>query len=237
MIDPAIGRLMDAVAARGEEISHWQMPGFEPVRGDARTPARSAMTFRSLDVAPPPDARFVFSDRAGRRIYSRDGGLHAADGKLVNAEGAPVLGYAPGSTMLGELHVDPAELALGRVHDLRIERDGSFAYSRTVVDARTAQRREERVCAGTVALARFPAGTQPVAAGFGERAPIGVEPHVGRPGDANFAYLETGRRDTGSLDLDRALALLHDAYQQLDAVTAARQAVLSGEKTVMDLVK
>ena len=42
----------------------------------------------------------------------------------------------------------------------RIERDGSFVYGRVTVDPRSGSRKTQRVVAGRIALARFPAGTR-----------------------------------------------------------------------------
>ena len=226
--------LQDEIASRTAEIMHTGQAGFEPEHPDVRSSVRSVPTVATLSVAAPGDAHFVFYDNAGRRSFSRDGALHIDDGVLKNREGQCILGFTDATRATKELHIDAHDLALGRVQNLHIENNGAVAYQRTVMNPHTMQRRSERVCIGTLALARFPAGTQLPA---GNRAPFGVEPYVGRAGDGNFAMLQSGRVDAGRVDLNRALDRMHDLYTQLEAVTAANQARMGTDKTAMDLVK
>ena len=68
------------------------------------------------------------------------------------------------------------------VGDVRVEDDGSLAYTRASIDPRTRERSLERTVVGRVALARFPAGGTPQridATHFS--AVAGVVPHLGAP--------------------------------------------------------
>jgi flagellar basal body rod protein FlgG len=237
MMDPAMARLRADISERGEEILNLRTPGFEPQHEDVRSTPRIHGSDNPLSVVAPSDARFVVSDREGRHSYSRDGAFALRDGQLVAANGAPVLGYAPGSNVLSTLRIPRQDELLGRIRDVHLERDGSMAYERSSFDPRTGQPHRERVVVGTLALARFPAGSEPVSSGGLERAPIGVQPHVGRPGDGVFGNMTLGFEEYGAVDLNRALARLHDAYQQLDAVAAAQRAARQTVTTAMDLVK
>ena len=236
-MDSIISHLQDEISARTAEVMHTGQPGFEPEHSDVRSAVKNMPTVAALSAAAPGDAQFVFYDTLGRRSYSRDGALHLDGDTLKNGEGKSILGFSGDSRATSELHVDAHDIALGRVRQLHIEADGGVCYTRTAIDPKTMQQRSERVRVGTVALARFPAGTQLQAGASGSRAPFGVEPYIGRAGDGNFGMLETGHIDAGRIDINRALARMHDLYSQLEAVTAANQARMATAKTAMDLVK
>jgi hypothetical protein len=89
-----------------------------------------------------------------------------------------------------------------------------------------------------VALARFPAGSNPQridATHFG--AVAGVVPHVGAPADGGFDGLATRVRDTGNVDINASLQRLSDAYVAFSALQAAHKAQGAGAKVMMDLLK
>jgi hypothetical protein len=152
-----------------------------------------------------------------------------------------VLGFAGGDArgaLATPLTLPTNDVALGRCADVRIESDGTVSYTRSTIDPRTTERLVERVTAGKIALARFPAGTQPIR--LDERqvgAPQGIPPHLGTPADGTFAGLATYARDTGSVDIDTSLDKLSDAYRAFSALAAANKARGATEQSAMDLLK
>jgi hypothetical protein len=91
---------------------------------------------------------------------------------------------------------------------------------------------------GRVALARFPAGTQPVRVdAVHVAAPAGVRAQVGVPGDGYFAPLVPHARDLGGVDIVAGLEKMREAYEAFDALRAAHQARGTLEKSALDLVK
>ncbi|MFN2460700.1 MAG: hypothetical protein ABR591_08445 [Candidatus Velthaea sp.] len=194
-----------------------------------------------LSVAAPANAYFATADAAGRTAYTRDGGFRLADGALVTKDGRAVLGFPAGDARGAvplPLRLPAADVALGRCGDARIESDGTLAFTRTSVDPRTAELTVERVVAGKIGLARFPAGTLPVRIdGAHVGAPRGVPPHLGTPADGVFAGLATYARDTGAIDVETSIAKLAEAYLAFSALHAAQKARGAADKTSMDLVK
>jgi flagellar basal body rod protein FlgG len=194
-----------------------------------------------LSVAAPPNAYFVSQDTAGNRTFTRDGGFSIDRGMLRGADGRAILGYPSGDArgaVATPLSLPANDVALGRCTNVRIESDGTLSYTRSTIDPRTTERSVERVTAGRIALARFPAGTQPVR--LDERhvgAPAGIPPHIGTPADGTFAGLATYSRDTGSVDIDTSLAKLSDAYRAFSALAAAGKARGTTDQTAMDLLK
>jgi hypothetical protein len=237
MIEPTLDRLQADIAERGKEIYASRNSGFVPLNHDVRTQPMTVPDANPLSAVAPPDTRFVVAGPDGRQLFTRAGDFQAANGILQTTQGAAVLGYAPGASMLAPLAVPSTDRMFGRVENLHVERDGNVVYERKSFDPRTRVPRRERVSLGTIALARFPAGSEPTRTGNFERAPIGVEAFIGRPDDGHFAALQVRRHESGALDLNVALARLHDAYQQLDAVTAAQRVGKNTAKTVMDIVK
>ncbi len=121
---------------------------------------------------------------------------------------------------------------------MHLEDDGVLAYTRTSIDPRTRERSTERAVVGRVALARFPAGSNPQrldATHFG--AVAGIVPHVGAPADGAFPALATHARDIGNVDIDTGLQRLTEAYVAFSALQAANKAQGAGSKVVMDLLK
>lgn len=239
MIDPAVSAGLGRIAARERDVMHAYDPGFVPERGDVVRRGVVVPNFDPLGVAVPDGAFVVTPGPSGALSYSRDGAFALGGGELRASDGMPVLGFAAGDrTKLAALRVDPYDAAQGRVSGARIEPDGTFAYTRTTVDPRTGERRTETVAVGRVALARFPAGTQPVRIDARHVAPpAGIRASVGAPGDPGFAALATGARDLGRVDIVAGLEKMREAYESFEALRAANHARGGVEKTAMDLVK
>jgi hypothetical protein len=227
------------IAERADDVLGAYAPGAFPVRRDVRAPAAPVKVDDPLSVAAPPDAWFVTGTSDGTRVYTRAGAFSAgADGMLRGPDGHAVLGFATGGLVPAPLALPEADRALGRCTDVRIESDGTLAYTRSAIDPRTRERTAERVPVGTLALARFPAGTAPQRLDATHvTAPAGVVPHVGRASDGVFGPLTTYARDGGGLDLDAGLARLSEDYLTFRAVAAAHRADMRDEKTALDLVK
>lgn len=232
MVNEGIERALDRIAARSEDVRRVFRPegaDFDPSASlDARTP---------LSAHAPDGAYFVTRDRDGRARYLRDGHFSLRDGKLVDASGAAVLGFAGEHDAALPLRIDPVDAALGRVRDARLASDGTISYDNELIDPRSGSLQRGRVIVGRVALARFPAATRMTPSSHGSTPPVGVAPYVGRPGDGNFAAL-TPMRDEGSWsEFDRNLNRLEEAYLSFDALEAAHQAQLDARKSAMDTVK
>jgi len=240
MLNAATAAALDRIARRANDVLHAYEPGFAPADGAAAsTRVRALPQNDPLAVVAPEGAYFLTPAADGAARYSRDGGFRVVGGALVSRDGSPVFGYAAGAGgRLAPLRIDSVDRAVGGVGNPRVERDGTFCYTRTSLDPRSGAKREERVDVGRVALARFPAGTLPVRLdGTHVGAPSGVSPHVGRPADGNFAALAVGARDLGGVDILAGLRRLQEAYMNFEALDAARQAGLGVEKTSLDLVK
>jgi len=210
-VDAAIGAAFDRVAAR----------------------EREAQT--SFDPTLPERAYAIVDDGRGGALYTRDGTFTIRDGRVVDDAGRAVRGTSRPGAALGELRVDPTDLALGRVRDLHVGEDGSLTYRRETIDPRSGAFSLETVVVGRIALARFPLATalRPVD-GSHVRAPDGVVPHVGSAADGTFGPMSGPRAGNG---LDATLQRLQEAYLALDALRAARGAQGATEKGAMDLVK
>ncbi len=141
-------------------------------------------------------------------------------------------------TLPTPLRVADVDRALGRGADARVERDGIVAYTRAAIDPRTGARGVERVVLGRIALARFPAGTQPARLdGARAAAPPGVVAHLGAPADGTFPALATFSRDAGTIDVAAGVARLDEAYRAFEAMGAVVKSRASVQKTTVDLVK
>lgn len=236
---PALDAL-DRIASRAQDARDAFRPGAIPRHDDVRT-AGTLASADPLSVAAPPNAWFVTRDASGARAFTRDGDLTVADGVLRTRDGAEILGF-PGGDARGAvpvpLRIPPTDRALGRGADARIEADGTITYTRASIEPRTGARTVERVTIGTVALARFPAGTAPVRVDATRaQAPPGVVPHVGTPADGTFPAVAVGRRDAGAIDIDLGLQRLDDAYLAFEAIAAAQKARAGVDKAALDLVK
>ncbi len=239
MIDPAVSAGLGRIASRERDVLHAYDPSFVPENADV---ARSGVVVRDADplgVALPGGSYVVTPGTNGRLAFSRDGAFALRDGALRARDGATILGFSSGDrSKLVPLRVDPYDAAQGRVTDARVQPDGTFAYTRTTIDPRTAERRIETVAVGRIALASFPAGTQPARLDARHVAPPpGVAAHFGVPGDAGFAPLATRARDLGRVDIIAGLEKMREAYVSFEALRAANHTRGGLEKTAMDLVK
>ncbi|GAC1415036.1 MAG: hypothetical protein NVSMB5_03750 [Candidatus Velthaea sp.] len=239
------GPTLDALAriqARAQDAMQAYRAGSTPSKADVpiadRAPEYSS---DPLSVAAPSGTYFAVRDRTGSQAFTRDGSFTIGGRALLGADGRAILGYPAGSARGGvpaPLELPAADAALGRCGDVRIESDGTLAYTRISIDPRTQERSVERIAAGTIVLAKFPAGTQPIrldATTVG--APPGIPAHLGTPADGTFAGLATYSRDTGGVDIDASLDRLSEAYLAFSALHAANKARGGVEKTTLDLVK
>ncbi len=237
MLNGASLSALSRIAERANDLLNAYTPGFRPTFSDVTAalpkPEKSS---NPLSVVAPADGWFVVAAKDGSRRYTRDGEFEFRNGALVTSHGEPVMTLERGVAV--PLRADPVDVALGRCTDVRVESDGTLAYTRPALDPQTGERTVERVGIGRVALARFPAGTQPVRldpSTYG--APHGVLPHFGTPADGSFGGLVTYARDRGALDLDSGIARLQEAYQAFSALGAANRARGKTESVAMDLVK
>jgi flagellar basal body rod protein FlgG len=237
MINPATADALARIRRIQEDLGHAYEPGFEPQSAEFAAAQTPLPERDPLSTAAPEGAYFIVGS-VQSPMYSRDGSFTIADGMLTTKNGLPVLGVPAGGGPLAPVRVDEVDRALARVRDPQIGADGKLTYSRTTVDPRSGERRMQRIEAGTLALAKFPAGTLPVRVdGARVQAPRGIAPHVGLPGDGNFGGLATSSRDVGRVDFIAGLAKLQEAYQLLGAIGASGKARGGLEKTTMDLLK
>lgn len=235
-LNAPISAALERIAERASDVRRAYEPGALPARDDVAAQSASQPALDPLSVALPESAYLVARGEKGY-AYTRDGSLCVRDGRLLDAAGRPILGTNAGGT-LTEIAIDPVDAALGRAGNVRVESDGSVVYDRPSIDPRNGARAAQRVVAGRVALARFPAASKLVPARDGSlAAPPGVAPHVGAPADGSFGALQTMRRTGFGVDLDASLARLKDAYVAFDALQAAEAAKGRCGKTVMDLLK
>lgn len=238
-LNPNLGVALDRIAERAADVRRAYTPGAFPAHDDVATAATASdFAVDPLAVVAPDGTYFVTADEEGRTSYARDGSLALREGKLVDGGGHRILGvHAPGGA-LEELGVDPIDQALGRVRDAAIEPDGTFVYRREVVDPRSGASELQRVAAGRIALARFPAGTR-LASSEGSHgvAPAGVGVQTGLPADGAFASLVPMRRERSRINIDESLVRLKEAYLAFDALAAAEASKGHLGKTAMDLLK
>jgi hypothetical protein len=242
VISRATSDALERIAQRAQDALAAFTPGSVPARGATVGPApRAQFSLDPLSVAAPRDAFFVTASADGSPRYTRDGSFTLRENALVASDGSPVLGYAGASgpgTLPAPLHIDPSDAALARHADLHLDATGALTYTRPTIDPRTGARTNERIIAGRIALARFPAGTAPARIdGTHVAAPAGVLPHLGTPGDATFGGLTTNARDGGGIDIDTALDRLADAYTTFSAMRAAFGARGATDRTATELVK
>jgi len=240
VIDPGTYDAFARVAARQRDVLHAFEPGFEPERSDVAGRPGVQPSADPLSVVAPQGTYFAAGGAGTDVSFTRAGAFAIEDGELRFAgDTRAVLGFTfDRKPALVPLRIDAYDAALGRVSGARVEADGTFAYTRTTVDPRSGERRSERVTVGRVALARFPAGTQPERIDATHvRAPQGVAALVGAPGDGKFAALTTHARDLGRVDLIAGLERMREAYDDLDAVRVANRARGSIERTMADLLK
>ena len=231
----------ERVLSRAHDLREAFRAGSVPLNDDVRTAPQVIASSDPLSVVPPPGAWFVTRGADGVRAYERDGALALDGGVLRTRGGADVLGYPHGDargTVPVPLRIPDTDRALGRGTDARVEPDGTVAYTRAAIDPRTGARGVERVVLGRIALARFPAGTQPPRVdGARVAAPPGVVPHLGTPADGTFPTVATFSRDAGTIDIATGVARLDEAYRAFEAMGAVMRARAGVQKTAVDLVK
>ena len=231
----------ERVLSRAQDLRDAFRAGSVPLNDDVRTAPYVTASSDPLSVVPPAGAWLVTRGADGVRAYERDGALTLDGGLLRTRAGADVLGYPAGDARGAvpvPLRIADADRALGRGADAHVEQDGTVAYTRAAIDPRTGARSIERIVLGRIALARFPAGTQPARLdGARVAAPPGVVPHLGTPADGTFAALATFSRDAGSIDVAAGVARLDEAYRAFEAMGAVMKSRASVQKTTVDLVK
>jgi flagellar basal body rod protein FlgG len=237
-LNPALSAAIDRISERADDVRRAFTPGAVPNNDDVATAhPRSDFTLDPLAVVAPDDTYFLKRGEHSEIAYTRDGTFALRDGRLVDGDGRIVYGVG-GAGALCELRIDAVDEALGRVGEVRIERDGTLAYQRVAVDPRSGGREPQRVIVGRVALARFPAGTRLKTGESGENLPPpGVSPQIGAPNDGRFGALVPMHRERSRIDLDASLTRLKNAYLAFDALHAAETAKGNLGKTAMDLVK
>ncbi|MBV8151847.1 MAG: hypothetical protein JO101_08185 [Candidatus Eremiobacteraeota bacterium] len=241
MVNAAIATALDSLEKRAQDARSIFDPSVQPQYSDVVREARVEPARDPLAVVLPEGAYLLVGDSARPR-YARNVPLAVKDGALVTGDGQAVLGFSePGAGKMPQpLRVDGRDALLGRVADVRIEPDGVFGYARTLYDPQTLAARVERVVVGRLALARFPAGSQPAGQGHGAgnlRAPQGVAPHVGAPADGTFGALATHSRPQGAIDSDLAISRLGEAYVIAHALGGAERVRSSMARHAVELVK
>jgi flagellar basal body rod protein FlgG len=194
-----------------------------------------------MSVAGPEGAYFVGQNANGKTFYSRDGSFRVSGQSVGWSDGSAVLGYPAGSpagSAPQKLQIDAVDAALGRVSEPHVEADGSVVYTRTAVDPKNGKQKKERVVAGVVALARFPAGSA-LARVTASRAepPAGVTPAVGAPNAKTVGLLTPKSRDLGAVDFEAGLNQLREAFLALDAMSATARIDDRDAHVAMDLIK
>lgn len=238
MIDLRNEAWLARIEARRSDVEHADVPGFVPDSNDVAGPTRIVAQRDPLAVVAPEGTYFLTGDAKGALAFGRDGRFSVTDGWLCGPDGRRVLGFPHGAGALAPLRIDPRDAALGGIGEPRIEPDGSFVYGRMAVDPRSGERRVERATVGRIALARFPAGTQPARTGSAHVSPPpGVAPRVGCPAADGFPALVTQARDLGRVDLMAGLARLDEAYLSYGALRAAFRGRAEVEKATLELVK
>lgn len=243
MINPGPARALAELASRAQEMLHAYEPGYETADDQIRsaTLARSEPALDPMSVSAPEGAYFVGTDRSGKTFFSRDGSFRVDGPNVGWSDGSAALGYPAGSpsgSAPQKLRIDPVDAALARVGDPHVEADGSVVYTRTAVDPKNGKQHKERVVAGVLALARFPAGSAvtPISASRAV-SPGGVTPALGTPGGKTFGALAPKSRDLGSVDFEAGLNQLREAFLALDAMSATARVDDRDAHVAMDLIK
>jgi len=220
MIPPATADALERIQARAADVYRAYQAGGSAEHDDVNLGTRPyENTNDPLSVAAPPDTYFVTHPAGGARVYTRDGSFVLNGNVLQTRDGAAVLGFPSGSARTGvpvPIELPRADVALGRCSDVKIESDGVVSYTRATIDPRTRERSVERVIAGTLALAKFPAGTRPVRISATQLgAPAGIPPHVGTPSDGVFPGVITYARDVGRVDVFDRLGQIIDVIEKI----------------------
>lgn len=238
-LNPTLSAALDRISERAADVRRAFTPGAVAQNDDVATPtASSEFVLDPLAVCAPDDCYFVMQDEHGAIAYTRDGSFSLREGRLVDRAGRAICALSTADRQLYALRIDPVDEAMGRVMGPHIEQDGSLVYQRVAIDPLTGTRQSQRIVAGRIALARFPAGTH-VSTSDGSKCvpPPGVSEWLGTSGDEGFPPLETMRRARSGVDIDESLARLKEAYLAFEALQAAETAKGHLGKTVIDLVK
>jgi flagellar basal body rod protein FlgG len=238
-LNDAMSAALDRIAERAADARRAFTPGALPQNDDVSTAGPvSDFTLDPLAVSAPEGTYFITSDGRGGFNYTRDGSFALRGGSLVDRDGRNVCGVRGPGEAPAELRVDAVDESLGRIGRAAVEHDGSLTYRRETIDPRTGRRESQRIVAGRIALARFPAATR-LTSGEGDelRTQPGVPPHVGLPGEAGLGVLAPMQRDRSRVDIDRSLIRLKEAYLAFDALQAAEAARMHVGKAALDLVK
>jgi hypothetical protein len=243
MIDPGPAQALAELAARAQEMLHAYEPGYETTDDQVRSAklARAEPALDAMSVAAPEGAYLIGQDPSGKTFYSRDGSLRVSGRNVGWPDGSAVMGYPTGSARGSTpqpVRIDAVDAALGRVTEPHIEADGSVVYTRTAVNPQNGKPRPERVVAGVVALARFPAGSAlPPVSASRVAPPANVTPLVSAPEAKSVGLLAPKSRDLGSIDFEAGLNQLREAYLALDALSATARVDDRDAHVAMDLIK
>ena len=114
-LNPSMSAALERIAERAADVRRAYTPGAVPDHDDVAA-ATSAFDFTldPLCASTAEGTYFVTRDARGGNAYTRDGSFHLAGGRLVAANGAPVLGASAPGEALHELAIDPVDAALGR---------------------------------------------------------------------------------------------------------------------------
>ncbi|TAM72915.1 hypothetical protein EPN44_15025 [bacterium] len=225
MTEIAVERVQERVEALRSDALHAYDPTYRPrdTRASVQMgePSTQANLQAPLTCEAPPGAFLVLDAPDGGRSYVRAAALTVRDGRLVDGDGLPLLGYPQGAAagVVGELRIAGRDGLLSRAVALRIECDGSVRYARRTLDTRGSAA-TQWLALGRLALATFEGGI----------------PRIGAPGERTTPPLDP-RVQGGRVDLPRALERLQEAYLQLDALRAARTAQDAGDRTALGIVK
>lgn len=237
-LNPNLGAALDRIEERTADVRRAFMAGALPQRDDIATAAPvTTFTLDPLSVSAPEGTYFVTRSARGDLGYTRDGSFALRGGRLIDEGGNAVQGTLSDGR-LADVTIDPIDGALARVADERVDVDGTLSYARITVDPRSSGRRLQRVAAGRLALARFPAGTRMASIdGLSYLPPSGVAAEIGVPNADGMGALVPMHRDRSRINIDRSLMRLKEAYMAFDALHAAESAKSHLGKTAMDLVK
>jgi flagellar basal body rod protein FlgG len=238
-LSPALTEALDRIAERAADVRRAYAPGAIPQHDDVATPSGiSDFTLNPLSAVAPNGSFFIVRDEQGHSLYTRDGAFALRGGSLVDASGRPVLGVRTIGGALVELRVDSIDAELGRVQSPAIDLDGNLCYYRNALDPRSGKTESQRIVAGRLALAQFPAGTRLTRSEDAANVPpAGLQPQIGVANEGDFGALTPMHRERSRIDIDRSLARLKEAYLAFDALQAAEAAKAHLGKTSMDLLK
>jgi hypothetical protein len=122
-LNPALSAALDRISERADDVRRAFTPGTVARYDDvAMSRPSSEFTLDPLAVSASDGLYFVTRNERGDVSYTRDGSFTLRDGRLVNAEGEPIRGFAASGNELSDLRIDAVDEALGRASDPQIER-------------------------------------------------------------------------------------------------------------------